>query len=67
MILEFSRQSFEKYSNVVANFMKIHPVGADLFHADRRTDDGQVHMTKLIEALGNAANAPTFRTATYQP
>jgi hypothetical protein len=35
LTLEFSRQIFKKkYSN----FMKISPVGAELFHADRRTD-----------------------------
>jgi hypothetical protein len=34
MKLEFSRQIFEKMSNL----MKIRPVGADLFHADGRTD-----------------------------
>jgi hypothetical protein len=33
--------------------MKIRPVGAELFHADRRTD-----MTKLIVAFRNFANAP---------
>jgi hypothetical protein len=32
--------------------MKIHPVGAALFHADGRTD-----MTKLIVAFRNSANA----------
>ena len=31
-----------------------------------QTDDGQVDMRKLIVALGNVANAPTFRTAIYQ-
>jgi len=31
MYLEFSMQILKKYSN----FMKIHPVGAKLFHADR--------------------------------
>ena len=33
--------------------MKIRPVGAELFHADGRTD-----MTKLVVALRNFANAP---------
>jgi len=33
--------------------MKIHPVGAELFHADVRTD-----MTKLILVFLNIANAP---------
>ena len=32
MKLEFSRHNFEKYSNMT--FMKIRPVGAELFHAD---------------------------------
>ena len=41
---EFLRQIFEKYSK--SNFMKIHPVGAELYEADRRTDT-----TKLIVAL----------------
>jgi len=34
--------------------MIIRPVGAELFHADRRTD-----MTKLTVTLRNFANAPT--------
>ena len=37
--------------------MKIRPVGAELFHADRRTD-GQTDMTKIIVAFRNFANAP---------
>jgi len=47
--LKFAGQIFEKY----LNFVKIRPVGAELFHADRRTD-----MTKLIAATLNFANAP---------
>ena len=35
--------------------MKIRPVGAELFHADRRTDR---HMTKLMVAFRNFSNAP---------
>jgi len=50
MKLEFSWQSFEKYSNI--NFMKIRPVGSELFHADRRKD-GRTEMTKLIVAFHN--------------
>ena len=41
MKLEFSRQIFEKYS---LNFMKIRPLGAELFYAGVLTDgqtDGQ--------------------------
>jgi len=37
----------------ISKFMKIHPVEAELFHTDGRTD-----MTKLIVALWNFANAP---------
>ena len=37
----------------ISNFMKSRPVGAELFHADRRTD-----MTQLIVAFRNFANAP---------
>jgi hypothetical protein len=36
-----------------SNFMKIRPLGDELFHADRRTD-----MTKLIVAFRNFANTP---------
>jgi hypothetical protein len=37
MKLEFSRQTFENKS-LISNYNKIRPVGANLFHADRRTD-----------------------------
>jgi hypothetical protein len=37
--------------------MKIRPVGAELFHADRRKDK-QTYMTKLIDDFRNFANAP---------
>ena len=43
----------------ISNFMKIRPVGAELFHADVRTE-GQTDMTKLIFALRNFTNAPKF-------
>jgi hypothetical protein len=38
----------------ISNFMKIRPVGAELFHADGQTD-----MTKLTVAVPNIAN--TFK------
>jgi len=38
------------------NFMKIHPVGDELFHADGGTD-GQTNTTKLIVAFRNFAKA----------
>jgi len=37
--------------------MKIHPVGAELFHADRQAD-GWTDMTKLIVTFRNFVNAP---------
>ena len=51
MILEFSGQVFEKYSNI--KYYENRPVGAELFHADRRTD-----MTKLIVVFFKFANVP---------
>jgi hypothetical protein len=35
--LEFSRQIFEKKTQI-ASFIKIRPVGAELFHADKEND-----------------------------
>ena len=37
----------------MSNFMKIRPVGAELFHVGGQTD-----MTKLIVAFRNSANTP---------
>jgi hypothetical protein len=37
--------------------MNVRSVGAESFHADRRTE-GQTHMTELIVAFRNFANAP---------
>jgi len=34
--LEFSQQIFK--NTQISNFMKIHPVGAKLFHADKQMD-----------------------------
>jgi len=36
MKLEISRQFYEQYSNI--KFMKMRPLEAQLFHADRQTD-----------------------------
>jgi hypothetical protein len=52
MKLKFSHQLFEKKAQR-SSFIKIRPVGAELFHADRRTD-----MTNLRVAFRNFANAP---------
>ena len=38
--------------------MKIRPVGAEMFHADGRTDTGRHDMTKLIVDFRNLAKAP---------
>jgi len=43
---------FEK-NTPTSNLMKIHQVGAELFHADRQTN-----MTKLAVAFHNFANLP---------
>ena len=59
MKLEFSPQIFEKKKKEakISSFIKIRPVGVKLLNTDRRTD-GQTHMTKLIVAFRNFANAP---------
>jgi hypothetical protein len=41
----------------MSNFMKVRPVGAEVFHADRKTD---THMTKLTVAFRTFANAPKY-------
>ena len=43
--------------------MKILPVGAELFHADVQADR-QTHVTKLIDAFRNFANA-SVKCATF--
>jgi hypothetical protein len=50
MKLEFSRQIFEK--DHISSFIKIRPVGVELFHADGKD------MTKLTVAIRNFVNAP---------
>jgi len=47
--------------------MKIGLVGAELFHADRRTDGRTEDMAKLIIALPNFANAPKNGKMKYGP
>jgi hypothetical protein len=46
--------------------MKIHPVGAELFHADRRTDGraggGRTDMKKLTLDFLNFVNTPKNET-----
>ena len=48
----FWKDTREKKNAQIWNFMKIRPVGAELFHADGRTD-----MTRLTVAFLNFANA----------
>jgi len=43
------------------NFMKIRPVGAELFHVERRTDE-RTDMMKLIVPFRNFAKAPKNET-----
>ena len=52
----FLKERFSKHTPI-SNIMKIRPMGAELFHADRRTD-GQTDMTQLIVTFRNFANAP---------
>jgi len=54
MKLEFSCQISKNAQ--ISNFMKIYPVGAELLHADRKTDMG-----KLIVAFRDFSNAPIMK------
>jgi hypothetical protein len=56
MKFEFSRQISEKYST--SNFMKIRPVGAELFHADGRTDGQTDRYDDASNRFRNFANVP---------
>ena len=49
----------------MSNFMRIHPVGAELFHKARCTD-GRTDMTKLIVAFPNFTNAPLKRKRSWK-
>jgi hypothetical protein len=55
MILDLILNILDRFSknNKILNLIEIHLAGAELFHADRRTD-----MTKLIVAFHNSAKAP---------
>ena len=52
---EFSRQIFEKAQ--ISSFIKIRPIGAELFYADGQKD-GRTDITKLTVAFRNYENAP---------
>jgi hypothetical protein len=58
MKIEFFQQVFEKAQ--ISSFIKILPVGAELFHADGWTDT-----TKLKVALRNNADAPKKSTKKF--
>ena len=48
----------------MSNFIKIRPVGVELFHEDGQTHehmDGQTGLTKQIVAFRNFASAPNNR------
>jgi len=55
----FLSDSLDRFSKTpqIPNFMKIRPVGAELFCAHGRTDR-RTDLTKLIVAFRNFANAP---------
>jgi len=59
MKLKFLRQFLVKRNT--QNFMTIRPVGAELFHADRRT-----YMTKLIVAFRNFVHAPKNQSKLFR-
>ena len=63
MKLEFSQQISEKRITEISNFMKIRPVGAELFHYD---GERETYMTKLIVGFLNFANAPKKKRKTYR-
>jgi hypothetical protein len=61
MKLGFSRQISEKTE--ITSFIKIRPVGAELFHADGQTYgrmDGWKDMTKLTVSFRSFVNAPKY-------
>jgi len=49
-------------STQISNFIKIHPLGAELFHANRQTDR-QTDMAKLTVEFRNFANTPKNRSS----
>ena len=62
----FSTDFRKKKNTQISDFVKFCPVGAELFHADKRRDrqtDRQTDMTKLIVALCNFASAPKNKKA----
>jgi len=62
MKVEFSGHIFEKYSD----FIKVRPVGAELFHADGRAH-GQTDLTKLIIPFRGFAKAHEYTGTYFKP
>jgi hypothetical protein len=54
MKLEFSRQSLEIYTTL--NFMSIHPVEAEFFHADRRKERYDETNSRLLQFWNKPKN-----------
>jgi hypothetical protein len=52
MKLEFSRQIFEKPQ--ISNFMDIHPMGAEFFHANGNTDRNDETNSRSSHFCGRA-------------
>jgi hypothetical protein len=61
MKIEFSRNIFEKYSN----FMKIRPVGAQLLHADGRTDRHDEANSRFAPFYERSWNVPVDNTLPF--
>jgi hypothetical protein len=62
--LQFAQHIFEKQSKI-SGFIKIRPVGAELFHVDRQTDV-QTGITKLIGAFRSFTYAPNNQSGTLK-
>jgi hypothetical protein len=64
MKLEFWRQIFE--NTQISNFMKIPPVGAELFYDDSRVDGQTDIYDDAKAAVRSFANAPKTEKAKWQ-
>ena len=59
--LQLNLNFLHRFIPNISNFMKICPVGAELFHADGKKMEGRVGMTKITRTYRNFTNAPTKR------
>jgi len=62
MKLEFSRQFFFSKNNQISNFMKILPVGTEIFHADGRTDRHDETYSRFSQFCEKKPKNITFET-----